>query len=203
MLLNINAATMHFMQPNLPRSGCRVGQFFCRIAFASQCFGKMGGSLFLPIKQQRCYCHCSSRRPTKTPTLICTDKVESWDSKRIQLTKSFSPTPRRFERSFWRSCWKRRQSCKTLAEWLTNTRCFTAIYMHLEYEVWKFHQWQNIREKLTSARTTADERPWKFQVKQKRWLTPSRTFLALAEMLVLRRSGLWRILSYISAVSRL
>lgn len=163
----------------------------------------MGGSLFLPIKQQRCYCHCSSRRPTKTPTLICTDKVESWDSKRIQLTKSFSPTPRRFERSFWRSCWKRRQSCKTLAEWLTNTRCFTAIYMHLEYEVWEFHQWQNVREKLTSARTTADEKPWKFQVKQKRWLTPSRTCLALAEMLVLRRSGLWRILSYISAVSRL
>ena len=129
MLLNINAATMHSMQPNLPRWGCRVGQFFCRIAFASQCFGKMGDSLFLPIKQQRCYCHCSSRRPTKTPTLICTDKVESWDSKRIQLTKSFSPTPRRFERSFWRSCWKRRQSCKTLAEWLTNT-LLLHCYLH-------------------------------------------------------------------------
>lgn len=198
MLLNIKAATVHSMQPNLPRWGCRVGQFFCRITFASQCFGKMGGSLFLPIKQQRCYCHCSSRRPTKTPTLICTDKVKSWDSKRIQLTKSFSPTPRRFERSFWRSCWKRRQSCKTLAEWLTITRCFTAIYMHLEH----------INGRTSARSLLAPERLLmrgheNFQVKQKRWLTPSRTCLALAEMLVLRRSGLWRILSYISAVSRL
>lgn len=39
--------------------------------------------------------------------------------------------------------------------------------------------------------------------KRHKGLTPSRIFLALADMLVLRRSGLWRMFSYISAVSRL
>lgn len=38
---------------------------------------------------------------------------------------------------------------------------------------------------------------------QQKQLTFSRTFLALADIFVLSRRGLWRMLSYISAVSRL